>query len=95
MNMPKVEKCSALNCAYNMDSQCHAMAITVGDAMCAMCDTSLLEEGKKGGVADMTGTVGACKAETCRYNQSLECTAHHIDVKMHEAHAECATYAPR
>ena len=39
MEMPKVRKCEVADCAYNMDSTCHAMAITVGDGMRPRCDT--------------------------------------------------------
>jgi hypothetical protein len=36
----KVERCEVSRCAYNLDNQCHAIAITVGgDAAHPRCDT--------------------------------------------------------
>jgi hypothetical protein len=94
MEMPKVLDCLMLDCAYNMTRQCHAMAITVGGGMCPLCDTVIKAE-KKGGVADMTGSVGACKVEDCKFNESLECSAGGIHVALHEQHAECGTFKKR
>ena len=92
MNMPKISACEAVDCSYNRNKQCHAMAITVGGPeACACCDT-FLHAGKKGGVADMTGSVGACKVDACTFNSSLECAASQIKVGMHEGHADCATF---
>jgi len=92
MKMPKVLNCDAKECAYNMDNQCHAMAITVGDMEeCPLCDTAVKSE-KKAGISDMDAGVGACKVDVCQFNESLECTAKGINVKLHSVHAECATF---
>lgn len=92
--MPKVVECMMTDCAYNTDKICHAMAITVGGGMCPLCDTAM-KAVKKGGVMDMTGTVGACKVENCRFNDSLECGADGIRVTLHQQHAECGTFKSR
>lgn len=94
MEMPKVFECMMEDCAYNTQRQCHAMAITVGGGMCPLCDTAI-KAVKKGGVMDMTGSVGACKVENCQFNGSLECQANGIRVTLHERHAECGTFKVR
>ena len=90
MAMPKIQKCEMLECSYNLGSQCHAMAITVGGEH-AMCDTLLMAT-HKGGIQDMTGSIGACKVEGCSFNQSFECTASGVSVGMHHEHADCLTF---
>jgi Domain of Unknown Function (DUF1540) len=93
MTMPRIIDCSMMNCAYNTDNMCHAMAITVG-SLTPMCDT-YLQRTKKGGAMDMTGSVGACRLDNCSFNKSLECTAEGIHVGMHSDHAECETFKAR
>ena len=39
MEMSKVSSCDIAECAYNMDSMCHAMGITIGDTVHPRCDT--------------------------------------------------------
>ncbi len=95
MNMPKVLDCNMTDCSYNKDKICHALAITVGDAACPACDT-YAKMMKKGGAMDTTGSVGACKVENCKLNQSLECTAMNgIHVAQHSGHPDCSTFSPR
>lgn len=93
MTMPRITKCEMTECSYNKNSECHAMAITVGGSH-PMCDT-FMKASRKGGVADMTGGVGACKVEDCRFNSMFECSASGINVAIHSGHADCATYSPR
>lgn len=69
------------------------MAITIGSAS-PICDT-FLRRAKKGGVQDMNGSVGACKIDSCKFNESLECMADGIHIGMHADHAECDTFAAR
>lgn len=95
MEMPKVLNCTVEGCVYNKDEQCHALAITVGDSTCPMCDTALLTSGKKGGVMEATGGVGACRVDTCKFNNSWECAAQAINVRFHSNHADCATFRAR
>lgn len=91
MEMPKVARCDAAQCSYNMNALCHAAAITVGGAH-QICDT-FLSMPEKGGVAEVVGAVGACKERECKYNEFLECSAPEgINVVRHTDHADCATY---
>ena len=92
MMMPGVKSCNVTDCAYLMNNQCHAMAITIG-AHHPYCDTYFRNSSKGG--ADETGSVGACKVNNCMYNQKFECTAEGIDVRYHEDHADCSTFKSR
>lgn len=91
---PKVLDCSVTECSYNTNKQCHAVAITVGDSTCAMCDT-YFKSSQKGGAMELTGSVGACKEADCKFNNSLECSASGIHVANHMGHADCSTYSRR
>jgi len=91
MLMPKVSSCEISQCAYNMDNQCHAMAITVGDGAHPACDT-FCPSVSKGGAMDMTAGVGACKVAGCVHNVSLECQADCICVGYKGAEADCLTF---
>lgn len=93
MDMPKIINCSEMDCAYNQNQKCHAIAITVGSSE-AMCDT-FIAMSKKGGIPDMIGGVGACKMDDCAFNQSLECTATGINITPHAGHADCSTFKAR
>lgn len=90
ISMPKILSCSVTECAYNINSECHTLAITVGDGNHAECDTFYRFKSKGG--ADMVGGVGACKAYECVYNKSLECNAPGINVGHHSGHADCQTF---
>ena len=84
-----------MDCSYNRNKECHAMAITVGSGGHPMCDT-LIKSSQKGGVMDMMGSVGACKEADCKFNQVLECSASGgIHVARHADHADCSTFAAR
>jgi hypothetical protein len=91
MKMPKILDCTMSECSYNKDDQCHA--ITVGAAS-PLCDT-FAAFAKKGGALDMTGSVGACKVDRCKFNDSLECAADGIHVGRHVDHPECDTFSQR
>ncbi|MBI5642368.1 MAG: DUF1540 domain-containing protein [Deltaproteobacteria bacterium] len=93
ISMPKILSCTVLECAYNINSECHTMAITVGDENHAACDT-YYRKGNKGGAADLIGGVGACKVDLCKFNRSFECTASGINVAPHGGHADCKTFSP-
>lgn len=92
--MPSVSECEVTSCAYNQQRVCHALAITVGDDICPMCDT-YFGSASKGGVGDATGSVGACKESDCQFNDALECSAPNIKVANHSGHADCSTYKRR
>ncbi len=89
---PKVIDCSVRDCSYNQNKACHAVAITVGDSNCAMCDT-YYHSSQKGGAMEITGSVGACKEDDCKFNNSLECSAPGIHVANHMGHADCSTFS--
>ncbi|RJQ53854.1 MAG: DUF1540 domain-containing protein [Nitrospiraceae bacterium] len=94
MSMSRISACEVSDCSYNTDKKCHTMAITVGDMSCAMCDT-FTKTGMKGGDPGTIGGVGACRADNCKFNKSLECTANNILVGMHSNHADCKTFTAR
>lgn len=95
MKLPVILECEADECAYNAQRQCHAAAITVGDGARARCDT-FWKAGNKGGIPDVHGEVGACRAAACRYNDRLECSATQgIRVGHHGGEVDCLTFAER
>lgn len=95
MDMPKVSKCDVQECAYNANSKCHALAITVGDGTHPRCDT-FTTASSHGGDKAAVGKVGACKVELCEFNKSLECTARSIQVAHHMGTcADCQTFEPK
>ena len=94
IDMPSVEECDAIGCAYNVDRACHARAITVGHGVHPGCDTYVSlgshvhdDEGAAG--------VGACKVAVCRHNDNLECNASSIRVVVHGDAGECGTFEKR
>ncbi len=94
IEMPIVTKCTASDCSYNMSSNCHARAITIGDTTFPGCDTFL------SGVshtrqAKMIAGIGACKMGSCKFNDDLECMADNIQVGMNGNKANCITFATR
>jgi hypothetical protein len=54
-----------------------------------------MKRDRKGGMKEVTGSVGACKIDNCAFNESLECTADGIHVGIHADHAECETFQTR
>lgn len=94
MTMPKVNRCGATDCCYNLGEMCHALAITVGgDGAHPACDTYCGYRTKGGDESTIAG-VGACKVSSCEYNQSLECTAPGITVGPAQDAADCLTFEP-
>ncbi len=94
MTMSRITDCEVIECSYNKDRKCHTPAITVGDTSCPMCDTFTRQD-QKGGDPQILGGVGACRADDCKFNESLECRANGISVGMHSNHADCKTYSTR
>jgi hypothetical protein len=90
MKMPKVIECMMVDCTYNDDRCCHALAITVGGPE-PLCDT-FMQADFKGGDRGCSGCVGACKVEACRHNLSLECAAEGIQVEPAGAQPKCMTF---
>lgn len=93
MDMPVVNACEADACAYNRDSTCHALAITIGDVRHPHCDT-FLSGTTEGGDRSAVGHVGACKMADCTHNSGLECQAPGITVGFQQRTADCLTYQP-
>lgn len=94
MDMAKVLECEVTQCCYNNKKQCHALAITVGDADHPHCDTFFRMQ-NKGGDPAATAGVGACKVVSCRYNGEMECQAPGIRVGHLIDDADCQTFQKR
>ncbi|OQA04128.1 MAG: hypothetical protein BWY69_00098 [Planctomycetes bacterium ADurb.Bin401] len=98
MQMPHVQTCDMTDCAYNKHNQCHASAITVGDAETnsAMCDTfwSKSQSSCKAGDPTQMGHVGACRMSECMYNDRLQCAAAGVTVGHKSEKACCMTFNP-
>ncbi|WP_377273865.1 DUF1540 domain-containing protein [Peterkaempfera sp. SMS 1(5)a] len=94
MEMPVVSECGVSSCAYNQDSACRALAITVGDVAHPQCDT-FFDTSLKGGDPSGVGRVGACKMSDCRHNVDLECQAGAVRVGFLSDEADCLTYSAR
>ncbi len=92
MQMSGISPCNVKNCAYNMDNNCHTPVITVGPH--AECNT-FNQGSRKNGWKDVKGSVGACLASDCRFNEMLECVAPAIHVINHSEHADCKTFEAR
>ena len=93
IEIPPVSGCSIQECAYNVEKQCHAKAITIGDSEFPACDTMV--QGSKHVHSGEQAGVGACKVSSCAYNDDLLCSAESIKVGMKEQDVECMTFAAR
>jgi hypothetical protein len=91
VEMSKVIKCDAGDCAYNTDNRCHATAITIGNADNPRCDT-FCQAPTKGGNTSRTAGVGACKISYCIYNLNLGCGAPQISVGCKKHEPDCLTF---
>lgn len=90
MEMSRIKMCSVSSCSYNGKNMCHALGINVGDQE-PICDTFMGGHVK---CADNTisGGVGACKMESCKFNSCLECSAPGIEVVWENNMARCETF---
>ena len=95
MQMPSVYSCDVDECAYNHEKQCHALAITVGDAQGPLCDTFMdkAKAGCEGGDPEHTANVGACHMGNCVHNERLECAAKDIAVGHKGSEIDCLTFS--
>lgn len=91
IEMSTISACAATACSYNVDEECHALAITVGSGIHPSCDTYVEASRHVTAHGDPAG-VGACKVEVCRHNRELECAAPVINVQRHSEHADCVTF---
>lgn len=94
IEMPVVSKCQISQCGYNVNHNCHAKAITIGDSMNPGCDTYMSASSHNRETKRIAG-VGACKVGTCRFNEDYECSAESISVGMNGKLINCLTYSPR
>ncbi len=95
LEMPLITKCMAIACAYNVNSNCNARAITVGDATHPSCDTFIVSGASHTKAARQSAGIGACKTATCKFNTDLECTADTINVGLLKSEANCLTFTMR
>ncbi len=94
IEMPSVARCRATECAYNLNEDCHARAITVGNSLHAGCDT-FFHGPEHTRAVQRTAGVGACKSTECRHNEDLECMADSIEVARKGLEINCITFTPR
>lgn len=93
IEMPLVAACSATRCAYNVNTACHARAITIGDGVHPGCDTFLAGSGHTKESKRMAG-IGACKVSSCKFNEDLECVTDSIRVGLISDKVNCMTFMP-
>ena len=91
IDMPVVSGCAVSECAYNVDEQCHARAITIGDGVHPGCDT-FLSASKHTHDDQRVAGVGACKVSGCSYNEDFECIADQITVGRSAGDINCLTF---
>ena len=91
LEMPVVTKCMAGECAYNVNSNCHARAITIGNSIDPNCDTFTAGSRHTKALNQIAG-IGACKTAGCKFNNDLECMAESIRVGMVKDKANCMTF---
>lgn len=92
MEMSEISKCNMSTCAYNIDSACHTLGITVGPH--AECNT-YVHASSRGGFRDVQAGVGACLTSNCKFNDQLECRATSINVAVDSKHADCKTFVEK
>ena len=93
IDMPMIKSCDVSECAYNLNSACHAKAITIGDGVSPGCDTFMSASGHVRNSKIKAG-VGACKVNGCTYNSDFECSAESIRVSHEKDRVLCMTYMP-
>ncbi|QOC89755.1 DUF1540 domain-containing protein [Micromonospora craniellae] len=93
LQMPAVRECAAISCSFN-DGGCHAPAVTVAAAGEAASCATFVESPIRGGIAEITGTVGACARTDCSHNKNLACKAPSVQVGSGVTVSDCLTYQP-
>ena len=91
MDTVKVIGCDANECAFNQNAACHAYAITVGGGTDHECDTYWPAE-TKGGLPEVTCTVGACKVPDCQFNDAFMCKASEVKVGRDGEVVDCLSF---
>lgn len=90
-SMPLVSQCNVAQCGYNIDSHCHAKAITVGDLSVPKCDTYMDSINHEVDPKIRAG-VGACKTISCAHNRNFECTSDQVSIGMINYVVNCLTF---
>lgn len=91
LEMAEVQKCDVNACGYNVNSNCHAKAITIGDNSNPRCDTFLGIKNHTKETKRIAG-VGACKVSDCKFNHDYECVAKNISVGLIAGKVKCLTF---
>lgn len=94
IEMPMVSKCDIKNCGYNVNNNCHAKAITVGDGTNPGCDT-FFENSTHNRETKRIAGVGACKVSSCQFNNDFECGADSVSVGHTDGKINCLTFKER
>ncbi|WP_425286978.1 DUF1540 domain-containing protein [Nitrosomonas communis] len=83
-----------MECIYNLNYNCHARVITIGDSVHPSRDTSF--NNKNHTQATMHATeIGACKATACKFNDNFECITENIRVGRSMDEISCLTFIAR
>jgi hypothetical protein len=85
--------CTAAECSYNEDLECHAQQIQVGDDH-PTCDTYTTGQAMGFQKQQEESVVMMCKVAQCNFNTSDQCHARGITVDHHAQHADCVTFRP-
>ncbi|GAA4261056.1 DUF1540 domain-containing protein [Dactylosporangium darangshiense] len=91
LQMPAVRECAAVTCSFN-DGGCHAPAVTVAAAGTAASCATFVESSERGGIAEITGSIGACARTDCVHNTNLACAAPSVQVGPGATASDCLTY---
>jgi len=91
LEMPMIGSCNVSQCTYNLNSACHAKAITIGDGQTPGCDT-YMHGSKHVRNTSLCAGVGACKVSGCHHNTDFECGAERIEVASLGGGVFCTTY---
>lgn len=94
LEMSMIKSCNVSECSYNLNSACHAKAITVGDGENPGCDT-YMHASKHVRSTSLHAGVGACKVGGCQHNSDFECGAESIEVGSCGGGVFCMTYEAR
>lgn len=94
IEMPLVSKCEIKNCGYNVENNCHAKAITIGDELAPSCDTFFSNSIHSRETQRIAG-VGACKITNCQFNDDFECLANSISIGEARGNINCLTFSAR
>ncbi len=91
--MSIVSRCEVVDCAYNRNGNCEAIAITIGHGSHPACDTYF--KSSQHTKAETQAGVGACKVINCEYNRDFLCSAGSIEVGHGDDPADCLTFEER